>query len=207
MAQAKNTERDNDQMRKLFATLTIFFLFVAPLAVEAANCPTEVEAAKEMLKKQTAKADEIQTPRALAGARTQVDQASRSKEDQASRAKEDQASRTKVDQASRSKEDQASRSKIDQASRSKEDQASRTKEDQASRSKEDQASRSKVDQASRSKEDQASRGQDAGTPRATAGAPQLSKARTLVNEADAACKVGDMTKAAAKAKAAMELLK
>ena len=186
-------------MRKLFATLTIFFLFVAPLAVEAANCPTEVEAAKEMLKKQTAKADEIQTPRALAGARTQVDQASRSKEDQ--------ASRTKVDQASRSKEDQASRSKIDQASRSKEDQASRTKEDQASRSKEDQASRSKVDQASRSKEDQASRGQDAGTPRATAGAPQLSKARTLVNEADAACKVGDMTKAAAKAKAAMELLK
>ena len=38
-------------------------------------------------------------------------------------------------------------------------------------------------------------------------APRADKARILVNEAEAACKAGDMTKATDKAKAAMAILK
>jgi len=37
-------------------------------------------------------------------------------------------------------------------------------------------------------------------------APRADKARILVNEAEAACKAGDMTKATEKAKAAMAVL-
>ena len=65
-------------MRKLLATLTILFLFAAPIIVEAAaSCPAEVKAAQDMLKKQSAKADESQAPRALAGAKSRESNAPR----------------------------------------------------------------------------------------------------------------------------------
>ncbi len=142
-------------MRKLLATLTILFLFATPIIVEAANCPAEVQAAKDMLKKQSAQADQIQTPRALAGAVSREANAPRSGGESA-----------------------------------------------APRTDKREANAPRVD-----RESNAPRGQDSAAPRTAASAPQVSKARTLVNEAETACKAGDMTKATQKAKAAMDLLK
>ena len=57
---------------------------------------------------------------------------------------------------------------------------------------------------------QAPRGQEVQAPRALAGAkqgPNIAKARTLINQAEAACKDGKTSVAASKAKEAMSLLK
>ncbi len=163
-------------MRKLFATLTIFFLFAAPLIAEAAaNCPQEVQAAKDMLKlKQTSKAngsEQFQAPRTLAGASSRESESPRAKVD-----RESQAPRVTEREA------QAPRAKVD-----RESQAPRVTEREA--------------QAPRTER------QDAGAPRTVAGAPQLANARILIDEAEAACKAGDMTKASEKAQAAIEILK
>jgi len=180
-------------MRKLLATLTIFFLFAAPIIVEAANCPAEVQAAKDMLKKQSAQADQIQTPRALAGAVSRESQAPRSGGESAAPRSggESAAPRTLVD-----RESQAPRSGGESA-------APRIdkRESSAPRSGGESAA-PRVD-----RESSAPRGEDSAAPRTAASAPQVSKARTLVNEAEAACKAGDMTKATQKARAAMEILK
>ena len=83
-------------MRKLLATLMIFFLFVAlsPMVVQAASpCPPEVQAAKNMLTKQVAKSQDVQAPRSLAGARSQDVQAPRSQDIQAPRGQDVQAPR------------------------------------------------------------------------------------------------------------------
>ncbi|KRT68070.1 MAG: hypothetical protein XU13_C0084G0007 [Candidatus Rokubacteria bacterium CSP1-6] len=138
-------------MRKLLATLMIFFLFVSlsPMVVEAASpCPPEVQAAKDLLGKQVAKSQDVQAPRSLAGARSQDVQAPRSQDVQAPRGQDVQAPRSQDIQAPR-----------------------------------------------------------AGTTGGTmVQAPRADKARILVNEAEAACKAGDMTKATEKAKAAMAVL-
>jgi hypothetical protein len=66
-------------------------------------------------------------------------------------------------------------------------------------------------QAPRSQEIQAPRSQDTQAPRSqgvqAARSAELTKAATLVREADAACKAGNTAMASEKAKAAMELLK
>jgi fatty acid/phospholipid biosynthesis enzyme len=66
-------------------------------------------------------------------------------------------------------------------------------------------------QAPRSQELQAPRSQDTQAPRSqgvqTARSAELTKAATLVREADAACKAGNTAMASEKAKAAMELMK
>ncbi len=188
---------DQSRMRKLFATLTIFFLFAAPLIAEAAaNCPQEVQAAKDMLKlKQTSKAngsEQFQAPRTLAGASSRESESPRAKVDRESQAprvteREAQAPRAKVDRESQAprvteREAQAPRAKVD-----RESQAPRVTEREA--------------QAPRTER------QDAGAPRTVAGAPQLANARILIDEAEAACKAGDMTKASEKAQAAIEILK
>ena len=83
-------------MRKLLATLMIFFLFVAlsPMVVQAASpCPPEVQAGKNMLTKQVAKSQDVQAPRSLAGARSQDIQAPRSQDIQAPRGQDIQAPR------------------------------------------------------------------------------------------------------------------
>ena len=71
--------------------------------------------------------------------------------------------------------------------------------------------RSQDIQAPRSQEIQAPRSQDTQAPRSqgvqAARSAELTKAATLVREADAACKAGNTAMASEKAKAAMELLK
>jgi hypothetical protein len=66
-------------------------------------------------------------------------------------------------------------------------------------------------QAPRGQDVQAPRGQDVQAPRSLAGAKpaggSLSKASSLIKEAEAACKTGDMATAKAKAEAAMDALK
>src|SRR5437899_1914400 len=91
-------------------------------------------------------------------------------------------------------------------------QAPRGQEVQAPRGQEVQAPRGQEMQAPRGQEVQAPRGQDTQAPRSVAGGNQpagssMSKASTLVQEAEAACKAGDMKTAKAKAEAAISALK
>jgi hypothetical protein len=95
------------------------------------------------------------------------------------------------------------RSQEIQAPRSQEVQAPRSQEFQAPRSQEVQAPRSQEVQAPRSQEVQAPRSQEFQAPRSA----EFKKASTLVSEAEAACKAGNSSLAADKAKAAMGLLK
>ena len=82
---------------------------------------------------------------------------------------------------------------------------------QAPRGQDVQAPRGQDIQAPRGQDVQAPRGQDVQAPRSPASSKArsttLSSARRLVNEADAACKQQDNARAAANARAAMELLK
>lgn len=77
------------------------------------------------------------------------------------------------------------------------------------RAKRAQASaKSQEVQAPRGQEVQAPRGQEVQAPRAQEiQAPKVAKARALVQQADQACKKGDMTLSAQKAKEALDLLK
>jgi hypothetical protein len=98
-----------------------------------------------------------------------------------------------------------------QAPRSQDLQAPRSQDLQAPRSQDLQAPRSQDLQAPRSQEIQAPRSQDTQAPRSqgvqAARSAQLTKAATLVREADVACKAGNTAMASEKAKAAMQLLK
>src|SRR3990172_6404122 len=188
-SQHSKKEKGQTQMRKLLATLMIFFLFVSlsPMVVEAASpCPPEVQAAKDLLGKQVAKSQDVQAPRSLAGARSQDVQAPRSQDVQAPR-------------GGKAQDVQAPRGQDVQAPRSQDIQAPR-----AGKAQDVQAPRGQDVQAPRSQDIQAPR---AGTTGGTmVQAPRADKARILVNEAEAACKAGDMTKATEKAKAAMAVL-
>jgi hypothetical protein len=63
-------------------------------------------------------------------------------------------------------------------------------------------------QAPRGQDVQAPRGQDVQAPRGQEiQAPKVAKARTLVQQSDQACKKGDVTLSAQKAKEALDLLK
>ena len=76
------------------------------------------------------------------------------------------------------------------------------------KSQEVQAPRGQEVQAPRGQEVQAPRGQDIQAPRGQeVQAPKVAKARTLVQQSDQACKKGDLTLSAQKAKEALELLK
>ena len=210
-SQHNKKEKGQTQMRKLLATLMIFFLFVSlsPMVVEAASpCPPEVQAAKDLLGKQVAKSQDVQAPRSLAGARSQDVQAPRSQDVQAPRGQDIQAPRGQDVQAPRGQDIQAPRTLVaPQAPRSQDVQAPRSQDIQAPR-----AGKAQDVQAPRGQDVQAPRSQDIQAPRAgtTGGtmvqAPRADKARILVNEAEAACKAGDMTKATEKAKAAMAVL-
>src|SRR3989304_3425856 len=130
-SQHNKKEKGQTQMRKLLATLMIFFLFVSlsPMVVEAASpCPPEVQAAKDLLGKQVAKSQDVQAPRALAAARGQDVQAPRSQDVQAPRAgkaQDVQAPRGQDVQAPRSQDIQAPRGQDVQAPRSQDIQAPR----------------------------------------------------------------------------------
>jgi opacity protein-like surface antigen len=166
-------------MKKLLAA-AMSVVFVASLtAVAAAEtaCP-EVDKAKQMLtqKTGTAKGQEIQAPRSLAGARQDV-------------------------QAGRGQDVQAPRSLA----------GARGQDVQAPRGQDVQAPRGQDVQAPRGQDVQAPRGQDVQAPRSMAGAKtssgNITKASTLIKEAEAACKSGDKQTAKTKADAAINILK
>src|SRR6266581_1283711 len=198
-------------MRKLMAAATVvsvaFFSAFVPMADAQSACPPEVTKAKEMLaQKSVAKGQDIQAPRTLAGARQEV-QAPRGQEVQAPRGQEVQAPRGQEVQAPRTTTQQAPRGQEVQAPRSL---AGARQEVQAPRGQEVQAPRGQEVQAPRGQEVQAPRGQEVQAPRTMAGAKQpagMSKASSLVSEAEAACKAGDMKTAKAKAEAAISAMK
>ena len=87
-------------------------------------------------------------------------------------------------------------------------QAPRGQDQQAPRGQDQQAPRGQDQQAPRGQDQQAPRGQDQQAPRVAGGStPSSSKAVSLIREAEAACKAGDMSTAKAKAEAAMAELK
>src|SRR5438093_1091580 len=193
-------------MKKLMAAATVvsvaFFSAFVPMADAQSACPPEVTKAKEMLaQKSVAKGQDIQAPRTLAGARQEV---------QAPRGQEVQAPRGQEVQAPRGQEVQAPRGQEVQAPRAQEVQAPRGQDVEAPRGVDVQASRGQEVQAPRGQEVQAPRGQEVQAPRTMAGAKQpagMSKASSLVSEAEAACKAGDMKTAKAKAEAAISAMK
>jgi len=154
-------------MKKLFAGIlgaAVITLVSPGLILAQANCPAEVDQAKEMLSKKMAsvKPEDVQAPRAMAGARQDEGVARGNQNVQAPRENQNvQAPRGNQDvQAPRGNQDvQAPRAA-----------AGATRQAQAPRSK-------------------------------------LTKAASLVKEAEAACKAGNMPLASKKAKGAMALLK
>ena len=174
-------------MKRFFAAIMSVAVFgaLAPAVEAQSSCP-EVEQAKAMFSK-VAKAQDVQAPRSLAGAR------------------QDQ-------QAPRSQDIQAPRSLA--GARGQDVQAPRGQDTQAPRGQDTQAPRGKQDvQAPRGQDTQAPRGQDVQAPRSAQAAgqgvqaPRGSDVGNLIREAEAACKAGNMAEAKAKAEAAMKILK
>src|SRR2546430_2531839 len=182
-------------MKRLFAVIMSVAVFgaLAPTVDAQSACP-EVEQAKEMFSK-VAKAQDVQAPRTLAGARQDT---------QAPRSQDVQAPRSLA----------GARSQDVQAPRGQETQAPRGQETQAPRGQQDvQAPRGQETQAPRGQETQAPRGQDVQAPRSGQGAgqavqaPRGGDASKLIHEAEAACKAGNMAEAKVKAEAAIKILK
>ncbi len=96
---------------------TLLGLPVAPSVFAADKCPPEVAAAKTLLSKasaaakKTARGQEVQAPRQLAGSKQQDVQAPRSQDVQAPRSQDVQAPRSQDVQAPRSQDVQAPRGK------------------------------------------------------------------------------------------------
>jgi len=174
-------------MKKVLAGLmsVMFFASLTALA-EAQNCPPEVAKAKQMLTQKAGVAKTaVQAPRSLAGARGQDAQAQRGQDAQAQRGQDAQAPRGQDVQAPRSLA--------------------------GARGQDAQAQRGQDAQAQRGQDAQAPRGQDAQAQRSMAGARptgsgDVTKATTLIKEAEAACKAGDMKTAKSKAEAAITIL-
>src|SRR6185436_15551784 len=93
-------------------------------SAQTASCP-DVDAAKAMLKQMTARTDEVQAPRSLAGARQDV-QSPRSQDVQSPRSQEIQAPRSLA--GARSQDVQAPRSQDIQSPRSQDVQAPRSQD-------------------------------------------------------------------------------
>jgi hypothetical protein len=215
-------------MKRLFATLMSVAMVVAftPMADAQTTCPAEITQAKQMLTKKTAgKGQDVQAPRSLAGARGSDVQAGRGQDVQAPRGKDVQAGRGQDVQAPRGQDVQAPRSLAGargqdvqaprgqdvQAPRGQDVQAPRGQDVQAPRGQDVQAPRGQDVQAPRGQDVQAPRGQDVQAPRSLAGAKasggEITKASTLIKEAEAACKSGDMKTAKEKADSAIAILK
>jgi hypothetical protein len=190
-------------MKTLFAVVlgVAMITLVSPgLGLAQSTCPAEVDQAKEMLSKKMAsvKPEDVQAPRAMAGARQDVGAARGNQNVQAPRENQNV-------QAPRGNQDV-------QAPRGNQNvQAPRENQNvQAPRGNQDvQAPRGNQDvQAPRGNQDvQAPRAAAGATSQAQAPRSNLTKAASLVKEAEAACKAGNMPLASKKAKGAMALLK
>src|SRR5213592_121238 len=157
-------KRNGRKMKRLFAVIMSVAVFgaLAPTVEAQSSCP-EVEQAKAMFSK-VAKAQDVQAPRSLAGAR-QDQQAPRSQDIQAPRSLA--GARGQDVQAPRGQDTQAPRGQDVQAPRGKQDvQTPRGQDTQAPRGKQDvQAPRGQDTQAPRGQDTQAPRGQDVQAPR------------------------------------------
>jgi|307.fasta_scaffold22566_2 hypothetical protein len=178
--------------------------------VAQSGCPTEVEQAKEMLRQKSAaiNPDDVQVPRAMAGARQDVQSPRGNQDVQSPRGNQDV-------QSPRGNQD------VQSPRQNQDVQSPRGNQDvQSPRGNQNvQSPRGNQDvQSPRQNQDvQSPRGnQDVQSPRAGSGATasshtprsaNVTKAQSLVKEAEAACKAGNMTQASQKAKSAMALLK
>src|SRR5215813_7068089 len=126
---------ERDAMKRVLAGVMSAFAIAtfATATVEAqTQCPAEVAKAKELLNARTAKADTVQAPRSLAGARTF--EAPRGQDVQAPRGQDVQAPRGQDVQAPRGQDVQAPRGQNIQAPRGQDVQAPRGQDIQAPRS-------------------------------------------------------------------------
>ena len=209
-------------MKKLFATVlsvaVAMSLSPALASAQSTSCPAEVAQAKAMLsKKQVASinSQDVQAPRSLAGARSNENvQSPRGNQDvQSPRGNQDV-------QAPRSLAGARSNENVQSPRGNQDVQSPRGNQDvQSPRGNQDvQSPRGNQNvQSPRSNQDvQSPRGnQNVQSPRSGSGATassqapraDISKAASLVKDAEAACKTGNMTMASDKAKAAIELLK
>ena len=156
------------------------------------DCPPEVTQAQAALKNAQAAAkskaaatgpQDIQAPRAQAGARTQDVNAPRQQDVNAPRTQDVNAPRTQDVNAPRTQDVNAPRTQDVNAPRQQNVNAPRTQDVNAPRT------------------------QDVNAPRTQpVDAPRLKKAEGLVSQAQAACTKGDMTGASARAKEALALL-
>ena len=188
------------------------------LGAAQSGCP-EVDQAKEMLKQKSAaiNPDDVQVPRAMAGARQDVQSPRGNQNVQSPRQNQDgQSPRGNQDvQSPRGNQN------VQSPRQNQDGQSPRGNQDvQSPRGNQNvQSPRGNQDvQSPRQNQDVQSprTNQDVQSPRAGSGATasshtprssNVTKAQSLVKEAEAACKAGNMTQASQKAKSAMALLK
>ena len=99
-------------MRRLFATTLSIVTMIslsATVGMAQTSCPAEVASAKAMLT-QTAKSQDVQAPRSLAGVRSQDIQSPRSQDIQSPRSQDIQSPRSQDIQSPRSQDIQSPRS-------------------------------------------------------------------------------------------------
>jgi hypothetical protein len=107
-------------MRRIFATALSIVTMIslsATVGMAQTSCPAEVASAKAMLT-QTAKSQNVQAPRSLAGARSQDIQSPRSQDIQSPRSQDIQSPRSQDIQSPRSQDIQSPRSQDIQSPRS-----------------------------------------------------------------------------------------
>ena len=208
MTQKLQSRGRTDTMKKFFAVVMSAAMVAgfAPVAQAQSSCPAEVAEAKAILSKKssTARAQDVQAPRSLAGARQE--QAPRGQDVQAPRGQDVQAPRGQRQEAPRGQDVQAPRGQ--EAPRGQDVQAPRGQDVQAPRGQRQEAPRGQDVQAPRGQE--APRGQDVQAPRSLAGSQasgSISKAAQLVKDAEAACKAGDNKTAKDKATEALSILR
>src|SRR5436190_1535687 len=194
----------------LMSAFAIATFATATVEAQTASCPPEVAKAKEQLSMRTAKADTVQAPRSLAGAR-QIE-SPRGQDIQSPRGQDIQSPRGQDIQSPRGQDIQSPRSLAGarqiESPRGQDIQSPRGQDIQSPRGQDIQSPRGQDIQSPRGQDIQSPRGQDVQSPRAPAGSKAgSSKAFNLVKEAEAACAKGDMTTAKAKAEAAMAEMK
>src|SRR5881396_26181 len=210
----------------LMSAFAIATFATATVEAQTASCPPEVAKAKEQLSMRTAKADTVQAPRSLAGARQiesprgQDIQSPRGQDIQSPRGQDIQSPRGQDIQSPRGQDIQSPRSlagarQIEsprgqdiQSPRGQDIQSPRGQRVESPRGQDIQSPRGQDIQSPRGQDIQSPRGQDVQSPRSLAGSKAgASKAINLVKEAEAACAKGDMTTAKAKAEAALAEMK
>src|SRR3989449_567081 len=198
----------------LMSAFAIATFATATVEAQTASCPPEVAKAKEQLSMRTAKADTVQAPRSLAGARQiesprgQDIQSPRGQDIQSPRGQDIQSPRGQDIQTPRGQDIQSPRGQDIQSPRGQDIQSPRGQRVESPRGQDIQSPRGQDVQSPRGQDIQSPRGQDVQSPRSLAGSKAgASKAFNLVKEAEAACAKGDMTTAKAKAEAALAEMK